>query len=190
MYADEGVSGKASVRRPAFERMIGDVLGDGVTHIVALKLDRLCRSATRLLDLYDRLERKGVAIVTIDDGIDTGTAQGRLFRTILAGVAEFERDLASERTRNGLAAARDAGKALGRAPYGSRHEGGRLVEFPEQQRLLERVRAMHNARESYASIARTLNAEGVTPPRGARWHATSIRHVLGHAKAARASASV
>ncbi len=78
VYADEGISSAA--RRPAFEEMVDDVLADGVNAIVAMKLDRLGRSAAGLLSLYERLERKGVRIVTIEDGIDTSTANGRLMR--------------------------------------------------------------------------------------------------------------
>ena len=62
VYADEGVSSAA--RRRAFEQMVTDVLADGVDAIVAMKLDRLGRSAAGLLSLYERLEKKGVRIVT------------------------------------------------------------------------------------------------------------------------------
>ncbi|MFN2641638.1 MAG: recombinase family protein [Actinomycetota bacterium] len=177
VYADEGVSAKGGTKRPEFERMVREVLADGVGIIVALKLDRLGRSAKGLLDLYDRLERKGVAIVTIDDGIDTSTAHGRFFRTVLAGVAEFERDLIAQRTRTGVRAAMEAGKRVGRAPYGYHVSDGVLVPHSGEQDVAARIRALSRDGMSLAGIATALNAEGI-PSRAGRWHATSVARIV------------
>lgn len=182
VYADEGISGKASSHRPQYDRMLRDALSNGITHIVAMKLDRLGRSARQLLDVYERLERKGVTIVTIDDGIDTSTAQGKLFRTILAGVAEFERDLASERTKAALATARTAGTHVGRAPYGWRVESGRLVEDATEQGYIHRALLMAEGAASIRAIAAEFNAAGVRPRSGGQWHPTQIARMLERAR--------
>jgi site-specific DNA recombinase len=175
VYADEGIS--SAVHRPAFEAMVEDVLADGVEVIVAMKLDRLGRSAAGLLSLYERLERKGVRIVTIEDGIDTSTANGRLMRTILAALAEWERDVIRDRTRNGVRAAMDAGRRVGQPPFGYAVREGRLVKHPDEQRTLQRIRARHGDGASLATIARGLNDAGISPRRG-RWHATTVARAL------------
>jgi site-specific DNA recombinase len=175
VYADEGVS--AASRRPAFEEMVDDVLADGVEVIVAMKLDRLGRSAAGLLSLYERLESKGVHIVTIEDGIDTSTANGRLMRTILAALAEWERDVIRDRTRNGVRAAMDGGRRVGQPPFGYTVRDGRLVEHPDEQRILRRIHSRHGTGASLATIARELNDAGISPRRG-RWHPTTIARVL------------
>jgi site-specific DNA recombinase len=174
VYADEGVSSAA--RRPAFEAMIDDVLANGVEVIVAMKLDRLGRSAAGLLSLYERLERKGVRIVTIEDGIDTSTANGRLMRTILAALAEWERDVIRDRTRTGVRAAMDDGRRVGQAPFGYTVRDGRLVQHPGEQRILRRIRTRHAAGASLATIARELNDAGISARRG-RWHPTTVARV-------------
>jgi site-specific DNA recombinase len=175
VYADEGVSSAA--RRPAFDAMVDDVLADGVDVIVAMKLDRLGRSAAGLLALYERLERKGVNIVTIDDGIDTSTANGRLMRTILAALAEWERDVIRDRTRNGVRAAMDDGRRVGQPPFGYTVRDGRLIELPDEQQVLQRIRSRRAAGASLATIAQELNEARVAPRRG-RWHPTSIARAL------------
>jgi site-specific DNA recombinase len=180
VYADEGVSSGA--RRPAFERMVSDVLGDGISVIVALKLDRLGRSAAGLLTFYEQLEAKGVHVVTIEDSIDTSTANGRLMRTVLAAVAEWERDAIRDRTRNGVRAAMDGGKRVGQPPFGYAVQDGRLVEQKSEQRVLRRIQSRHEAGHSYATIARELNDDGV-PARGGRWHATTIARTLARVEA-------
>ena len=171
VYADEGVSSAA--RRPAFEEMVDDVLADGVDVIVAMKLDRLGRSATGLLSLYERLERKGVRIVTIEDGIDTSTANGRLMRTILAALAEWERDVIRDRTRTGVRAAMEDGRRVGQPPYGYTVRDGRLVKHPDEQKILGRIRSRHAAGASLVTIAQELNDAGI-PPRRGRWHPTTV----------------
>jgi site-specific DNA recombinase len=184
VYADAGVSGKGSTVRPEFDRMVSDVLADGVEVIVAMKLDRLGRSAKTLLDVYDKLERKGVAIVTIEDSIDTSTAQGRLFRTILAGVAEFEREMIVERTRTGVRAAMAAGKHVGRAPYGFKVVSGRLVASDVEQAVIRTMLGMRAKKASLRQIAKALNDKGV-PCRKARgkdkaapWYPATVARVL------------
>jgi DNA invertase Pin-like site-specific DNA recombinase len=168
VYADEGVS--ALKHRPGWEQLLTDVLADGVTHVVALKLDRFGRSALDLLSTYDVLERKGVALVCIEDSIDTSTPAGRLMRTVLAAVAEFERDLISERTRAGLAEARAQGKRLG---------GPVLITDDAEARVAE----LHRAGLSLRQIAAQLNQEGVPTVKGGPWHHASIDRVLRRQKA-------
>jgi DNA invertase Pin-like site-specific DNA recombinase len=164
VYADEGVS--AVKHRPQFEQMVSDVLADGVGHVVALKLDRLGRRASELLTLYDRLERKGVGLAFVVEGIDTSTPTGRLMRTMLAAFAEFERDLISERTKIGMAEAKAQGVRF-----------GRKSELPDEVKA--RIRKLNAEGVSLNGIAKLLTDEGVpTGQGGQRWYASSVKVVL------------
>lgn len=84
--------------------------------LVIWKLDRLARSTQHLLKLSKELADRHVELRILTMGIDTGTPAGKLIYTILAGLAEFERDLILERTHAGLAAARARGRVGGRKP--------------------------------------------------------------------------
>ena len=77
------------------------------------KLDRLGRSLENLIDLSNTLQERGVDLVVLDQGIDTSSITGRMFFQILGSIAEFEHALMSERTRDGLAAARARGRTGG-----------------------------------------------------------------------------
>jgi DNA invertase Pin-like site-specific DNA recombinase len=81
---------------------------------VITKLDRLGRSLKNLIELSEQLHERGVNLVVLDQAIDTSTPSGRMFFHILGAVAEFERALTAERTRDGLAAARARGRVGGR----------------------------------------------------------------------------
>jgi len=84
--------------------------------LVVTKLDRLGRSLEHLMALSEQLQAKQVDLVVLDQGIDTSTAVGRMFFQILGAIAEFEHALMSERTRDGLDAARARGRTGGQKP--------------------------------------------------------------------------
>ena len=107
-------SGKLA-RRPELDRALlsANRAGD---QLVVTKLDRLGRSLEHLIELSKLLDSRGVDLVVLDQGIDTSTPVGRMFFHILGAVAEFEHALLSERTKDGLAAARARGRTGGQKP--------------------------------------------------------------------------
>lgn len=106
----------AKAERPGLEAMMKAALGGGVRAVVVVKLDRLGRSLLNVVKLIDELEDAGVAIICTSQGIDTRSENpcGRVTYQILAAVSEFERNLIRERTKAGIAAARVAGKTIGK----------------------------------------------------------------------------
>lgn len=123
----ETVSG--SVRaRPELDRML-DQLRDGDV-VVVTRYDRLARSLRDLLDIVARIGGAGAGFRSLAEAIDTTTPAGRLVLHVFASLAEFERELIAERTREGLAAARARGRVGGR-PAALR---------PEQKAEVQRMR--------------------------------------------------
>jgi len=108
------VASGADPKRPQLAAMLNAAKKGQVDRIIALRLDRLARSVINLAELVGDLDTWGVGLEIIDQPIDTTTPSGRLTYTILAGVAEFERELIRDRTRDGLARAKAQGKTLGR----------------------------------------------------------------------------
>jgi len=107
------VSGAAK-RRPDIERAL-ELCRLGQAHgIIALRLDRLARSLSRLTELAHELAAMGADLVCVEQAVDTTTPAGRLVYHMLGAVAEFERDLIAQRTREAMAVARDAGVHVGR----------------------------------------------------------------------------
>lgn len=98
--------------RPQLELLV-DSLRAGDT-VVVWKLDRLGRSLKELITLINEFQDKEVGFRSLNDAIDTTTAQGRLVFNLFASLAEFERDLIRERTQAGLSAARSRGRLGGR----------------------------------------------------------------------------
>src|SRR5215218_379533 len=107
-------SGKLAFR-PELDRALLSANRSG-DQLVITKLDRLGRSLEHLIELSKLLQARGVDLVVLDQGIDTSTAVGRMFFQILGAIAEFEHALMSERTMDGLEAARARGRTGGQKP--------------------------------------------------------------------------
>ncbi len=149
--------------------------------LVVAKLDRLTRSVRDLIRLTELLRKHGVALVSIQEAVDTSTATGQMFYTLVTVISEWERGVIGERTREALAHKRRDGKRAGAIPYGFKLARDRktLVEVPEEQRtlaLIQRKRERLNL--SFSRIATDLNARGNLAKHGGRWQPGTIRSVL------------
>lgn len=107
----EKMSGTKS-DRPELRKMINQLRQDDI--IVIWKLDRLGRSLRDLVNLVTEIKKKGAGLKSLNDAINTATPHGKLTFYLFAALAEFERDIISERTKAGLAAARARGRKGGR----------------------------------------------------------------------------
>jgi DNA invertase Pin-like site-specific DNA recombinase len=106
-------SGKLA-RRPELDKAL--LVAREGDQLVITKLDRLGRSLKNLIELSEVLRSRGIGLVVLDQGIDTATPAGRLFFQIIGAIAEFEHALMSDRTLDGLEAARARGRTGGQKP--------------------------------------------------------------------------
>ncbi len=112
-FVDLGVSGSKD-RRPELDRLMTAVHKGKLDVVAVWRFDRFARSVRHLVMALDEFRGKQVDFVSVNDGIDTSTPAGRFTFTVIAGVAELERELIRERTIAGVAAARRRGAILGR----------------------------------------------------------------------------
>jgi len=99
--------------------------------LVVTKICRLARSVANLVEIIERLEKKGVTLRILSMGIDTGTPTGRLMLNLLASISQFEREVMLERQREGVAKAKAEGKYKGRAPT-ARAKSDQILELDRQ----------------------------------------------------------
>ena len=116
-YVDKAVSG-AQERRPALDRLWVDCHKRRVDAVVVYRYDRFARSLRQLVNALEEFRAIGIEFISLHEGVDTSTPNGRLVFGIFASIAEFERELIRSRVRSGLAAARAKGKKLGRPRAG------------------------------------------------------------------------
>ncbi len=114
-FVDAGVSGSKD-RRPALDRLMADARAGRVDVVAVWRFDRFARSTRHLLDALETFRVLGVGFVSLREQVDTTTPAGKALFTMIAAVAELERDLIRERVRAGVERARAQGKRLGRPP--------------------------------------------------------------------------
>jgi DNA invertase Pin-like site-specific DNA recombinase len=101
-------------QRPQFQEMMRYVRSGDTLYVT--KLDRLGRSTLHLTQIFDKLEKKGVDIVVLDQNIDTTTPTGKLLFNVLSSIAEFETEIRKERQLEGIRKSKERGVQFGRKP--------------------------------------------------------------------------
>jgi len=179
---EEGVSAsKPLADRPGGAAVMRAIATRQAAHIVALKLDRLFRDAADALLRIREWDHSGVALHLVDMGgaaVDTASAMGRMMLTILAGFAEWERNVIAERTAAVLAHKKKNREVYGTTPLGFQRDGDQLVEDATELEVIQRMRALRREGLSLRAIADRLNAEAVPTKQGARWYHTTVRYLL------------
>lgn len=156
IFIDKGASG-AKASRPEWDKCLAHLRpGDA---LVCIHLDRIGRSVRNLVDIASDLEKRKIDLVVLDQAIDTTTPSGKLMFHIMAAVAEFERSLIVERTRNGLAATKKRGRRGGRAARFTPGQAEMIRHWRSQGWTINRIReefSRDGVLPSHTSIYRVL----------------------------------
>ncbi len=114
--------------RPVLENLLSTVLRSGDV-LCVYKIDRLARSMSHFVRIFERLRAKNVGFRSLTESIETETPQGRMFLQLLGVFAEFERELIRERCLAGQAAARARGQTWGKKPIFTREEAKKIAKL-------------------------------------------------------------
>ena len=179
IIVDGGESAK-SLNRPGMERLLQAVDRGEVEAVIIAKLDRLTRSVKDLAVLLERFQRRGVALVSVAESLDTGTASGRLVLNIMTAVSQWEREAIGERTRDAMSHMRACRRRVGTVSFGFRlaADGQHVEEDEHEQAVLAHMRALRSGGLSLPKIAARLNADGYTTRRGTPWRFQYIAGAL------------
>lgn len=170
--------------RPEGVKLTEMVSSGQVRHVIALKLDRLFRSAVDALSTTALWDKQGIALHLVDMGgqsLNTGSAMGRMMLTMMAGFAQFERDLTAERTTSALAHKKANSQAYSPTPYGKDRDGERLTDNAQEQGIIRQMRELRENGFSLRGIAEHLNSNGIASKQGKQWYASSVGYILNHA---------
>ncbi len=185
-YEDAGKSGKSIAGRPAFQLMLADIQeGKQIDYILVYKLSRFGRNAADILNSLQKVQDYGVNLISVEEGIDSSQASGKLLISVLSAVAEIERENILEQTMNGRKEkARQGLWNGGPAPYGYSLKDDTLI-INEQE--AEVVRLIYdkfaNTDMGYNGVAKYLNLQGIAKNKHKEsditaWSARSVQCVL------------
>ena len=174
-----GESGK-TLNRPGMAKLLALVDKGKVQAVIVAKLDRLTRSVKDLCELLERFERRGVALISVAESLDTGSAAGRLVLNIMAAVSQWEREAIGERTRDALRHKRANGERVGNIQFGYRLSADRthLEPDPGEQAVLAEIRALRKNGHTLRGIAAALNRKALRTRRGSAWHLEHVARIV------------
>ncbi len=179
LYSDEGLSAR-TLERPGLISALEQLKLDKASMLIVHKLDRLTRSVADLGILLDTHFKEGAfELASVSEKIDTTTPGGRLTLNILTSVAQWEREVISERISTAMQHMKREGKRTGYIPFGMKlHEDGiHLINNQDEQDILNMIRQKREDKMSLRKIAAWLNSQKIWN-RGRTWNAVTVRSKL------------
>ncbi|MCQ3950238.1 MAG: recombinase family protein [Planctomycetes bacterium] len=180
IYADEGLSGKRADNRPALQEALSALHAGKADALIVYKLDRLARCTIDALEIAKSLDKRGASLHSLTEKLDTGSAMGRFFFTLVASLAEMERGIIAERTAAAHAHKRSLGEATGHAPFGWKlaADGSSLEADENEQETLSIIERLQGQGESQQAIVDALNRLQRPTKQGGTWQRSNLRSVL------------
>lgn len=185
-YIDSGITGTSDIKRDNFMKMIADAKKDKFDLIITKEISRFSRNTLDSIKYTRKLLEYGVAVLFVNDNINTALPDSELRLTIMASMAQDEVRRLSERVKFGMQSAINRGTILGNNMlygYKKDKQTGNLILITEEANLVKRIFTMYGIESlSINKIAKILNAEGKKTAQNKAWSTTTIRRMLKNPK--------
>lgn len=190
IYRDEGMSGFYS-DRPQYMQMLQDIKNNKIKAVICYKFDRISRRTLDLLNLVEQLKQKKIAFVSCTDEVDTGSKTGKIVMSLLASIAEFERDIIAERISDNMYELAKEGRWLGGVTptgFASKKEyvaiGGKKISenhlepVPEEQAIVKEMFMRFLEARSIRHVVDWANRKQISTRNGKAHTRISVKNIL------------
>lgn len=192
IYHDDGKSGFYA-DRPAYLKMLKDIENGKIKAVICYKFDRISRKTIDLLNLVEKLKTKKIAFISCSDDIDTSSKTGKILMSMLAAIAEFERDIIAERISDNLYELAKEGRWLGGTTptgfyskkeiielHGRKSTINHLEPILEEQASVKTIFKIFLEKHSIQEVVRYTNKNNILTKTGKKHTRTSIKNILSN----------